>query len=121
MIEMDLTREDLDCLGWHRADDDEWSERAEAMMNALIASAPKQRRVRRPTLESTVKQLLKAAQAAGVSIAVIVEGDTVTATPARGIATANREDRTPGEPPLDAPAGRSLFKTRAHPKQKVVL
>jgi hypothetical protein len=75
----------------------------------------------RPTLESQVRQILKAARAAGVSLAVIVEGDTVTGTPARGIAPANREDRTPGEPPFDAPASRSLFKTRAHPKQKVVL
>jgi hypothetical protein len=55
MIEIYLTGEDLDCLGWHRADDDEWSERAEAMMNALIASAPKQHRVRRPSLETELK------------------------------------------------------------------
>ena len=66
--------------------------------------------------------MLKAAQAAGVPIAVTIEGDTVTATPARGTAMGQpREDRTPGEPTPDAPSGRALFKARAVPKQKVVL
>jgi hypothetical protein len=87
---------------------------------ALAGPAAPKRRIRRPSLESTVRQVLKAAQAAGVSIAVTIEGETVTATPTRGIAPAPREDRTPGEQPPDAPS-RSLFKARAVPKQKVVL
>ena len=57
MIELDLTREDLDCLGWRRVGDDDWrvfsaADRAEA----LAASAP-MRRVRRPSLESQLRQL----------------------------------------------------------------
>jgi hypothetical protein len=132
MSEFDnLTAEDLDCLGLRRVvrgfEDRDWRNWPEAaaaddrLLNAFAArSAPRQRRVRRPSLESTVRQVLKAAQAAGVSIAVTIEGDTVTASPTRGIAPATREDRTPGEQPPDAPP-RSLFKARAIPKQKVVL
>jgi hypothetical protein len=132
MSEFDnLTAEDLDCLGLRRVvrgfenwDWRNWPEAAaddDRLLHAFAArSVPRQRRVRRPSLESTVRQVLKAAQAAGVSIAATIEGDTVTASPTRGIAPATREDRTPGEQSHDAPP-RSLFKARAVPKQKVVL
>jgi hypothetical protein len=76
---------------------------------------------RRPSLESQVRQLLKAAQVAGVQIAVTIEGDKVTATPVRGSSPANREDPTDGSPRADAAPGRALFKARAVPKVKVVL
>lgn len=128
-IELDgLDTEDLSCLGLHRVSDDHrdwrnWPEAAAAdrLLHAFAASsAPRQRRIRRPSLESVVKQLLKAGQAAGVPIAVTIEGATVTATPTGGIAPPNRGDRTLGEP-LDEPPRRSLFKARTVPKQKVVL
>jgi hypothetical protein len=94
---------------------------AEPPLPEATIPTPRQRRIRRPSLESVVKQLLKAGQAAGVSVAVTVEGDTVTASPTRGTGPATREDRTSGEQPPDAPSGRALFKARAVPKQKVVL
>jgi len=71
--------------------------------------AAAQRRIRRPSLESTAKQLWKAARAAGVEITMTVEGGAVTVTPA----------------PVRAPAASSesneetLFRIR--PKKKVVL
>jgi hypothetical protein len=117
--------------GLHRAADDEWSfeaferavhpdaDRAKAIGGPHEArtqpSAPKQRRIRRPSLESQVRQLWKAAHAAGVQIAVTIEGDTVTATPTRGAAAPSEQ------PQADAPSSRSLFKARAVPKVKVVL
>jgi len=128
----DLDDEDLRCAGLHRhrVDYDEWSFRSfereiaaeKAIAGPQTAPTPpatKPTRIRRPSLEGRVRQLLKAAQAAGVQIAVTIEGDKVTATPARGAAPATRDDR--GEPTLDAPPSRSLFKTRAVPKVKVVL
>jgi hypothetical protein len=75
-------------------------------MKALAANARPPRRTRKPSLESQVRQLLKAGLAVGVQIAVTVEGDKVTATPTRGMAPANREGPPMGEPP-DAPSGRS--------------
>jgi hypothetical protein len=88
---------------------------------AADAAAPKQRRIRRPSLESQVRQLWKAAQAAGVQIAVTIEGDKITATPARGSPPANREEPIHGSLRADAAPGRALFKVRAVPKAKVVL
>jgi hypothetical protein len=119
-----LTAEDLDCLGLRRVvsgfEDWDWQDWPEAaadddrLLKAFAArSAPPRRRVRRPSLESTVRQVLKAAQAAGVLIAVTIEGDTVTATPARG---------NVGEPASSPESpSRSLFKIRTVPKQKVIL
>jgi hypothetical protein len=80
----------------------------------LAAPPARSRRVRRPSLESQVRQMLKAGQAAGVQIAVTVEGDKVTATPTRGAAEPRSDTQ-------DAPPGRSLFKIRAVPKVKVAL
>jgi hypothetical protein len=123
-----LDDEDLRCAGLHR--DNEWKafEREIAAEKAIAGAqtgptppAPKPPRIRRPSLESQVRQLLKAAQVAGVQIAVTVEGDKVTATPVRGSSPANREDPTHGSPPADAAPGRALFKARAVPKVKVVL
>jgi hypothetical protein len=105
MIYLDnLTAEDLACLGLHRADD-EWSFEAiereidpdaddRALKAFAAASAPRQRRIRRPSLESTVRQMLKAAQAAGVTIAVTIEGEAgkVTATPVKGAVAAADSD-----------------------------
>ena len=88
-------------------------------MIAAVAPFPTRTRVRKPTLESRARQLLKAGQAAGVQIAVTIEGDKVTATAARGMTPMLRDDR--GEPTPDAPPSRSLFKARAVPKRKVVL
>jgi hypothetical protein len=50
---------------------------------------PKPTRTRRPSLESRVRQLVKAGQAVGVQFAVSVEGDKVTASPTRGVAPAD--------------------------------
>jgi hypothetical protein len=104
----DLDDEDLACAGLRRRPD-KWSFKA---MEREVAAAkeeavggpqeartqpltPKQRHIRRPSLESQVRQLLKAAHAAGVQIAVTVEGDKVTATPARGVAPAPTEKAAP--------------------------
>jgi hypothetical protein len=101
MIDLDnLTAEDLACLGLHRADD-EWSFEAtereiepdaddRALKAFAAASVPRQRRIRRPSLERTVRQMLKAAQAAGVTI----EGEAgkVTATLVKGAAAAADSD-----------------------------
>jgi hypothetical protein len=76
---------------------------------------PPKRRVRRRPLASTVKQLWKAARAAGIHVAVSIEGGRVTATPVNGIAAPGGESNDNDSP------RRSLFKTRVHPKQKVVL
>jgi hypothetical protein len=75
MIELELNREVLDCLGWHRANDDEWSERAEAMMDALLASSPKPpRKPRHPTLEAAIK----AAERAGLTVrGATLEGERI--------------------------------------------
>jgi hypothetical protein len=83
-----------------------------------FAASPPKRRIRRPRLESTVRQVLKAAQAAGVTVAVTIEGDTVTASPARAIAPSEQ----PGNPasPPESPS-RSLFTIRTVPKPKLVL
>jgi hypothetical protein len=111
----DLDAESLDCLGLHRADAydvEERRARAErhaAYIDAMAPAPEPRRRVRKPSLESQVRQVMKAAKAAGVSIALTVEGDTVTATPMSRAAT------QVSEPPADAPAGRSLFKMRQVP------
>jgi hypothetical protein len=131
----DFDEEDLRCAGLRRVDD-EWSVRsiereiggAEKALNKQPIAGPqtpstppaaKPRRVRRPSLESQVRQLLKAGQAAGVTLAFTIEGDRVTATPTRPAAPAFREER--GEQPQDATTGRSLFTARAVPKQRIVL
>jgi hypothetical protein len=91
------------------------AERHDAMKAMALAwKPPRKQRVRRPRLESQVRQLLKAGQAVGVPIAVTVEGDKVTAMPTRGAAEPRSDTQ-------DAPPGRSLFKIRAVPKVKVVL
>jgi hypothetical protein len=105
----DLDDEDLRCAGLHR--DNEWKafDREIAADKAIAGAqtgptppAPKPPRIRRPSLESQVRQLLKAAQVAGVQIAVTIEGDKVTATPVRGSSPATakiqpmaRRRRTP--------------------------
>jgi hypothetical protein len=91
-------------------------ERRADRLTAMTPPSEPRRRVRRPSLESQVRQMFKAGQAAGVSIALTIEGGVVTATPARGPAVEPR-----GEPPADTPPGRSLFKIRTVPKVKVVL
>ena len=100
MIDLDgLDAEDLSCLGLHRVSDDDWDWRNwpeaaaadDRLLKAFVASsAPPKRRIRRPSFESTVRQMLKAAQAAGVTIAVTIEGEAgkVTATPVKGAAVA---------------------------------
>jgi hypothetical protein len=49
------------------------------------------RRVRRPTLASQLRQIWKAARAAGVHVAVAVEAGKVTATPVNGAAVADSD------------------------------
>jgi len=49
------------------------------------------RRVRRPGIASTAKQLWKAARDADVSIALTVEGGKVIATPVKGTAVADSD------------------------------
>jgi hypothetical protein len=87
LIDLDgLDTEDLACLGLHRVvdgfEDWDWRNWPEAaadddrLLHAFAASAtPPKRRIRKPSLESIVKQLLKAGQAAGVAIAVTIEGE----------------------------------------------
>lgn len=107
-------------LGWRLANDD-WDagrrrERREELLAELAAWAPPKRRERRPTLESQVRQLFRAARAAGVTITVTIEGPDgvrLTVTPAGRSAAS--------EPALDEAPRRSLFTIRAVPKQKVVL
>jgi hypothetical protein len=121
----DLDADDLACAGLHRAGDS-WSSIARSIereinqaadrLAAMKPPAEPRRRVRKPSLESQVRQMLKAGQAAGVQIAVTVEGGKVTASPAR-VGSVRQADTS--EP--DAPSGRALFTTRAVPKQKVVL
>jgi hypothetical protein len=119
----EMNADDLACAGLHRAGADDWSFRSiEREINQVathavaLAPAEPRRRVRRPSLESQVRQMLKAGQAAGVQIAVTVEGGKVTASPARGGSVRLADTSEP-----DAPSGRALFTTRAVPKQKVVL
>jgi hypothetical protein len=57
---------------------------------ALAPPAPK-RRVRKPSLASQAKQLWKGARAAGISVAMTIEGDKLTATPVTGTAGANSD------------------------------
>jgi hypothetical protein len=118
-----LDDEDLRCAGLHR--DNEWKafEREIAAEKAIAGAqtgptppAPKPPRIRRPSLESQVRQLLKAAQVAGVQIAVTIEGDKVTATPVRGSSPATakiqpmaRRRRTPR---LAAPCSRRVRSRR---------
>jgi hypothetical protein len=69
MIEFDaLTREDLDCLGWHRVGEDEWSIfSAEDRLTAWIAASARARpkwRVRRSSLARAVKE----AERAGLTV-----------------------------------------------------
>ena len=113
-------------LGWRRVDT-EWDARTRreqheallALLAALAPSSPK-RRKRRPTLESQVKQLFRAARASDVAITVTIEapdGVRLTVTPvSRKAAEPVGLNERPDEPPR-----RSLFTTRAVPKQKVVL
>ena len=80
MIELDLNAEDLDCLGWHRADDDEWSvrERRERLDEYFRAMAALQRRERPERLAREIA-VVKAAQRAGLPVkAAIVEGVALT-------------------------------------------
>jgi hypothetical protein len=102
-------------LGWRRADDD-WPPNEHRNNLTWLAPSPPKRRERRPTLESQLRQLFRAACAAGVPITVTIEGAgaKLTATPAQGNAA-------PREAPNEESPRRSLFQTRANPKQKVVL
>jgi len=103
-------------VGWRLANDDWDAGRRRERREELAAWAPPKRRERRPTLESQVRQLFRAARAAGVTITVTIEGpDGVRLT----VTPAGRS--TPSEPALDEAPRRSLFTIRAVPKQKVVL
>ena len=105
-------------LGWRLANDD-WDagrqrERREELLAELAAWAPPKRRERRPSLESQLKQLWKAARAAGVRS---LHDRGPRRRQADGVAGgASRRLR----PALDEAPGRSLFTTRTIPKQKVV-
>lgn len=74
-------------------------------LSALLSARREPRRIRRPSLESTVRQVLKAAQAAGLMVAVTIEGQAgkVTATPVKEGAVAaadiNEWDRDLGTHP----------------------
>jgi hypothetical protein len=130
MIEMvDLDREDLRCAGLRLADD-EWDWRRlvhdiEGSRLELWPAAPPEapkRRERNPTLQSQVRQLLKATRAAGFPVIITVEGRRLTATPARANAAPSEQPNAPDFPagPPEPPR-RSLFQTRTNPKQKLVL
>ena len=85
-------------------------------MSDLAKAFPTRRiRERRPTLESQLRQLWRAAREQGLNIIVTVEADKITAQPQRASA-AGSEGADPDEPPR-----RSLFKTRVQPKKRVVL
>jgi hypothetical protein len=55
MIEMDLDRETLDCLGLRRVGDDEWTFPRLSLLDAL-GPAPKAKRARRPTISQIEKE-----------------------------------------------------------------
>lgn len=107
MITLDhLDAEDWRCAGFWRADDDWRVFTAAGPVEALAAPAtPARRRVRKPTLESQLRQVWKAARQAGVQIAVTIEGEAgkLTVTPAKGTAIAysdlNEWDRDLGTHP----------------------
>src|SRR5262245_10593809 len=54
MIEIDLDRENLDCLGLRRADEEPWFPRV-SLLDAL-GPAPKAKRARRPTIPQIEKE-----------------------------------------------------------------
>lgn len=72
MIETQLDREDLACAGLRRVDDDGWPR--SDLGEALAKPPTPKRRERKPTLESQLRQVWKAAQAAGVPVTVSIEG-----------------------------------------------
>jgi hypothetical protein len=82
MIEQ-LNGEDLACAGLRLANDD-WGRLDVSDAKALAPSAPPKRR-RRPSLESQVRQVLKASRAAGVPVVITIEGPAgkVMATPVK--------------------------------------
>jgi UvrD-like helicase family protein len=61
----------------------------------------KRRRPRSPSLTTRMQQIWKAARAAGVEVAVTVEGDKLTATPVRGNALGEPERDDPFANPWD--------------------
>ncbi len=101
MTEIDLDREELACAGLLRAnDDDDW--RPDAGDRRALAGPPTpKRRIRRPTLESQLREVWKAARAAGVHVAVTVEVGKVTATPVNACTNSdiNEWDRDLGTNP----------------------
>jgi hypothetical protein len=99
MTELDLTAEDLACAGLRRVTD-EWrlglklsnldrfpvaggkaAGDIEQAVTALAPPTPPKRRIRKTTLASQLRQVWKAAQAAGVQVTVSIEGALLTATP----------------------------------------
>jgi hypothetical protein len=89
----DLTAEDLDSVGYRRVGDS-WSSigrsidreiAAEKSTLVFKADPPaRQRRARKPSLESQVRSLGRASKAAGVAISLTIERGVVTASPSRG-------------------------------------
>jgi hypothetical protein len=107
----DLDAEDLDAVGYRRAFDDGWSFRSiereigsisskfedlNAGEREALAPAPR-RRTRKPSLESQVRQMHKAGQAAGVPLTLTVEGGTVTASPAKSFRQAEPSEPEPDD------------------------
>jgi hypothetical protein len=68
---------------------------------ALARALPPRRAPRRPSLTTRLQQVWRAARAAGVEVAVTVEGDKLTATPLRGNALGEPERDDPFANPWD--------------------
>jgi hypothetical protein len=66
-----LDREELACAGLRRVDDND-RDLGVALLDEA-APAPRQRRVRRQALQSLLKQVWKAARAAGVPVIITIE------------------------------------------------
>jgi hypothetical protein len=92
-----------------------------AAREALARSLPPSRRERRPSLESQLRQVWRAAKAESVAIAVTVEGRTMTVQPVRLAAASIAEPSDAVSPAAPAPDRRSLFQTRVQPKKRVIL
>jgi hypothetical protein len=142
MIDLDdLNAEDLACAGlFRRVTDDAWrffpdvdlakaltkpgelAAVSEGRGNRGAPPATPARRIRRPTLEVQLRQVWKAARAAGVPIVIAIEGDRLIASPAGRPAAPSEQPNAPEFPASSpTPPGCSLFKTRVRPKDKVVL
>jgi hypothetical protein len=77
MIEIDLDRETLDCLGLRRADDEfaDWLRSMRPSLPDVLGPAP---RVTSTFKETDIKRVIQAAQAAGLEVlGVVVTKDAI--------------------------------------------